>query len=297
MDFGQIITAMITPFNHNEEIDYDNTTRLVHYLIENGTDAIVVSGTTGESPTLSTEEKLSLFEHVVKAAEGRAKVIAGTGSNNTKASIELTKEAEKLGVDGVMLVAPYYNRPNQQGLYEHFKAIATSTSLPVMIYNIPGRTGVNIDSDTIVKLAEIDNVFSVKEASGNLDQMTKIIENTPDDFELYSGDDGLTLPVLAIGGKGVVSVASHVIGNEMKQMIQSFLNGDLKRAAAIHRKMLPVVKALFSQPSPAPLKAALELQGLDSGVLRLPLVKVDEELKNQIGKIIESFKESVKSLG
>jgi len=296
MDFGQIITAMVTPFNHNGEIDYDNTTRLVHYLTENGTDTIVVSGTTGESPTLSTEEKLSLFEHVVKAAKGRAKVIAGTGSNNTKASIELTKEAEKLGVDGVMLVAPYYNRPNQQGLYEHFKAIATSTSLPVMIYNIPGRTGVNIDCDTIVKLAEIDNVVSVKEASGDLEQMSKIIEHTPDDFELYSGDDGLTLPVLSIGGKGVVSVASHVIGNEMKQMIQSFHNGDLTRAAAIHRKMLPVVKALFSQPSPAPLKAALELQGLDSGVLRLPLVKVDEALKNQIGKIIESFKESVKSL-
>lgn len=297
MDFGQVITAMVTPFNQNEEIDYDNTTRLVHFLTDNGTDSIVVSGTTGESATLSTEEKLALFEHVVKAAKGRGKVIAGTGSNNTKASIELTKEAEKLGVDGIMLVAPYYNRPSQQGLYEHFKAIAAATTLPVMIYNIPGRTGVNIDYETIVKLAEIDNVTSVKEASGDLDQMSKIIENTPEDFELYSGDDTLTLPVLSIGGKGVVSVASHVIGNEMQDMIQSFHNGNLNRAAAIHRKMVPVIKALFSQPSPAPLKAALNLQGLDSEILRLPLVPVDDELKNHIGNTIETFKQSVKSLG
>lgn len=296
MDFGQLLTAMVTPFKHNEEIDFEKTTRLVHFLTDNGTDSIVVSGTTGESATLSTDEKLALFEHVVKAAKGRGGVIAGTGNNNTKASIELTKEAERLGVDGIMLVAPYYNRPNQDGLYEHFKAIAESTALPVMVYNIPSRSSVNIEVETIVKLSQIDNIVSVKEASGDLDQMSKIIENTREDFQLYSGDDSMTLPVLAIGGSGVVSVASHVIGNEMQQMINTFKQGDYTKAASIHRKMLPVVKALFSQPSPTPLKAVLALQGLDTGTLRLPLVPVDEEHTREIEKTIEKFKQSMTSI-
>lgn len=294
MDFGQLITAMITPFNQNEEIDFENTTRLVHFLTDNGTDSLVVSGTTGESATLSTDEKLALFEHVVKEAKGRAGVIAGTGNNNTRASIELTKEAERLGVDGIMLVAPYYNRPNQEGLYEHFKAIAEATSLPVMIYNIPSRSSVNIEYETIVKLSEIDNIVSVKEASGDLEQISKIIEHTRDDFELYSGDDSMTLPVLAIGGRGVVSVASHVIGNEMQQMINDFKNGNYEEAANIHRKMLPVVKALFSKPSPTPLKAALARQGLVTGTLRLPLVSIDENEAIEIEKTIEEFKQTVK---
>lgn len=277
MDFGQLITAMVTPFDERGEIDFDATKNLLEHLIKTGTDAVVVAGTTGESPTLSTEEKLELFSFVIKEANGRIPVIAGTGTNNTKASIELTKEAEKLGADGIMLVAPYYNRPNQDGLYAHFKAIAEETDLPIMIYNIPGRTACNIEVDTIVKLSEIDNIVSVKEASGNLDAMAEIIERTKDGFVLYSGDDSLTLPVLAIGGNGIVSVASHIVGDAMKEMIEAFNRGDIEKAGAIHRKLLPTFKALFSAPSPAPLKAVLNLTGIPVGDVRLPLVPLNEE--------------------
>lgn len=268
---------MVTPFDERGEIDFDATKNLLEHLIKTGTDAVVVAGTTGESPTLSTEEKLELFSFVIKEANGRIPVIAGTGTNNTKASIELTKEAEKLGADGIMLVAPYYNRPNQDGLYAHFKAIAEETDLPIMIYNIPGRTACNIEVDTIVKLSEIDNIVSVKEASGNLDAMAEIIERTKDGFVLYSGDDSLTLPVLAIGGKGIVSVASHIVGDAMKEMIEAFNRGDIEKAGAIHRKLLPTFKALFSAPSPAPLKAVLNLTGIPVGDVRLPLVPLNEE--------------------
>ena len=286
MDFGQLLTAMVTPFDERGEIDYKATKNLLEHLINNGTDAVVVAGTTGESPTLSTEEKLELFSFVIKEVKGRIPVIAGTGSNNTKESIELTIEAEKLGADGIMVVAPYYNRPSQEGLYEHFKAIAESTRLPIMVYNIPGRTACNIEVDTIVKLSQIDNIVSVKEASGNLDAMAEIIERTHDDFVLYSGDDGLTLPVLSIGGKGTVSVAAHIVGNEMKEMIELFNNGDITKASSLHRKLLPTFKALFSAPSPAPLKAVLNLTGIKVGDVRLPLVPLTDEqievLKNNI---------------
>ena len=222
MNFGQLLTAMVTPFDQNGDIDFKATRILVNYLIENGTDGIVVAGTTGESPTLTTEEKVELFKFVAEVVNGRVPVIAGTGSNNTRASISLTKKAEEAGVDGIMLVVPYYNKPSQEGIYQHFKAIAESTSLPVMLYNIPGRSAVNMSVETIVRLSEINNIAAIKEASGNLDSMAAIIEQTPSDFALYSGDDGLTLPVLAIGGAGVVSVASHIIGNEMQEMINSF---------------------------------------------------------------------------
>lgn len=291
MDFGQLLTAMVTPFNEKDEIDLESTTRLVHFLIENGTDGLVVSGTTGESPTLTTEEKLALIEHVVKEAKGKATVIAGTGSNNTKSSIELTKEAERLGVDGIMLVAPYYNRPDQQGLYEHFKKIAQATSLPVMIYNIPSRSSVNIQAETMIRLSHIDNIVCAKEASGDLDQMSTIIENTSDGFKLYSGDDSLTLPILSIGGCGVVSVASHIIGNEMQEMINAFNKGETKKAASIHRSILPVIKALFGHPSPTPVKAALALQGIETGPVRLPLVSLTDEQKASLNEVIQNFKQ------
>lgn len=287
MDFGQLLTAMVTPFDERGEIDYKATKNLLEHLINNGTDAVVVAGTTGESPTLSTEEKLELFSFVIKEVKGRIPVIAGTGSNNTKESIELTIEAEKLGADGIMVVAPYYNRPSQEGLYEHFKAIAESTRLPIMVYNIPGRTACNIEVDTIVKLSQIDNIVSVKEASGNLDAMAEIIERTHDDFVLYSGDDGLTLPVLSIGGKGTVSVAAHIVGNEMKEMIELFNNGDITKASSLHRKLLPTFKALFSAPSPAPLKAVLNLTGIKVGDVRLPLVPLTDEQIEVLTTIID----------
>src|SRR5690625_3581118 len=243
---------MVTPFDEHNELDLEKTSLLLEHLLNNGTDGIVVGGTTGESPTLTTEEKLALYKHVVIVVNGRVPVIAGTGSNNTKETIELTKEVENIGVDGILLVAPYYNKPNQDGLYEHFKAVAESTFLPIMLYNIPGRSVVNMSVDTTVKLSKIPNIVSIKDASGDLDMMSEIIERTDDDFTLYSGDDGLTLPALSVGATGVVSVASHIIGLEMKEMIDAFQNGDIQKAASIHRKLLPKMNALFLAPSPSP---------------------------------------------
>ncbi|MCM3769383.1 MULTISPECIES: 4-hydroxy-tetrahydrodipicolinate synthase [Priestia] len=277
IDFGKVATAMVTPFDHKGNIDFEKTTQLINYLISNGSDALVIAGTTGESPTLSTEEKLALFRHSVKVVDGRVPVVVGTGSNNTYASIELTKKAEEIGVDAIMIVAPYYNKPNQEGLYQHFKTIAESTELPVMLYNIPGRSVINMSVDTIVRLAELPNVVALKDASGDLDAMTAIIAQTSDDFALYSGDDGLTLPVLAIGGTGIISVASHVIGNEMQEMVKLYESGNPKEAAKIHQRIVPVMKSLFAAPSPTPVKTALQLKGLDVGSVRLPLVPLTEE--------------------
>jgi 4-hydroxy-tetrahydrodipicolinate synthase len=284
--FGRVSTAMVTPFDNKGHIDFAKTTKLVNYLIENGTDSLVVAGTTGESPTLSKEEKLALFQHVVKVVNKRVPVIAGTGSNNTYSSIELTKKAEQIGVDGIMLVAPYYNKPNQEGLYQHFKAVAESTTLPVMLYNIPGRAVVNILPETIIRLSKIPNIVAVKEASGDINAMTTIIANTDEDFALYSGDDGLTLPVLAIGGAGIVSVASHIIGNEMQQMIKAFLDGDHRSSAKLHQELLPIMKALFAAPSPAPVKTALQLKGLDVGTVRLPLVGLNEQERSALINVL-----------
>lgn len=289
VQFGKIVTAMVTPFDRKGNVDFAKTTKLIDYLLENGTDSLVVAGTTGESPTLTEEEKIALFRHVVSVVNGRVPVIAGTGSNNTRASIELTKKAEEIGVDAVMLVAPYYNKPNQEGLYQHFKAIAESTSLPVMLYNIPGRSVVNIAVDTIVRLSEIPNIVAVKDASGNLDAMTEIIARTRDDFLLYSGDDSITLPVLSIGGAGVVSVASHIIGNEMQQMIAAFEAGEIAKAAKLHQKLLPIMKGLFAAPSPVPVKTALQLKGLDVGSVRLPLVPLTEQERIELMNLLNTL--------
>ncbi|WP_208590937.1 4-hydroxy-tetrahydrodipicolinate synthase [Gracilibacillus suaedae] len=277
MNFGRVLTAMVTPFDQNGDIDYGKTERLINYLLQNGTDALVVAGTTGESPTLSKEEKLSLIKFTVKTVNGRVPIIAGTGSNNTRESIEMTKKVETIGVDGVMLVAPYYNKPSQEGLYQHFKVIAESTTLPVMLYNIPGRTSVNVNPETIIELAKIDNIVSVKEASGNLDVMTKIIRETDQDFSLYSGDDHLTLPAVAIGAHGIVSVSSHIIGNEMNEMVAACQNGDILRAQQLHQYLLPIMQTMFMAPSPTPVKAALGMNGIDVGNVRLPLVPLNEE--------------------
>jgi 4-hydroxy-tetrahydrodipicolinate synthase len=285
--FGRVSTAMVTPFDHKGHIDFPKTTQLINHLIENGTDSLVIAGTTGESPTLTKEEKLALFKHAVKVADKRVPVIAGTGSNNTYESIELTKKAEQIGVDAIMIVAPYYNKPNQEGLYQHFKAIAENTSLPVMVYNIPGRSSVNILPETIIRLSEIPNIAAVKEASGDLNAMAKIIANTDDDFMLYSGDDGLTLPCMAIGGTGIVSVASHVIGNEMQEMITAYLNGENEKAAKIHQKILPIMEGLFAAPSPVPVKTALQLRGLDVGSVRLPMVPLTEQERSAVAALFK----------
>jgi len=287
--FGRVSTAMVTPFDHKGNVDFQKTSQLVEYLINNGSDSLVIAGTTGESPTLTTEEKVALFRHVVKVVNKRVPVIAGTGSNNTKATVELTKKAEELGVDGIMLVAPYYNKPNQEGMYQHFETIAENTSLPIMVYNIPGRAVANIQPETIVKLSKIPNIVAVKEASGNLNAMSEIIANTSDDFVLYSGDDGLTLPVLSIGGVGVVSVASHIIGNEMQVMIQSFFEGEIQKAANIHQQLLPIMEGLFTAPSPAPVKTALQLKGMNVGSVRLPLVPLTEKERLTLSALMEKI--------
>ncbi|MFV9509797.1 4-hydroxy-tetrahydrodipicolinate synthase [Tepidibacillus sp. LV47] len=289
MNFGRLITAMVTPFNEKMEIDFDKTKQLVEHLIQTGTETIVVAGTTGESPTLSTEEKLELFERVLEFAQGRAKVIAGTGSNNTKSSIALTKKAEAIGVHGIMAVAPYYNKPSQEGIYQHFKAIAEETQLPIMIYNIPGRTGINIQAETIVRLSQIDNIIAVKEASGDLSQMSEILVKTKENFFLYSGDDKFTLPVLSIGGYGVVSVASHVVGKQMKEMIDAYLAGDVKKAASYHQKLLPLFEGIFITSNPVPIKELLNRIGIQVGSVRLPLVPATKEQSEIVKKIYDNI--------
>ncbi|GGB30754.1 4-hydroxy-tetrahydrodipicolinate synthase [Virgibacillus dakarensis] len=287
MNFGNVLTAMVTPFDSKGNVDYQQTTVLIDYLLNNGTEGLVVAGTTGESPTLTTEEKVNLFRHVVKAADKRVPVIAGTGSNNTSASIALTKEAEACGVDAVMLVTPYYNKPNQAGLYEHFKDIANATKLPVMLYNIPGRSVVKMSAETIIRLSEIENIVSVKEASGDLDQIAEVVEQTNEDFSVYSGEDGLTLPMLAVGATGVISVASHIIGNEIGEMIQAFNKGDVKKAASIHRRVLPIMNGLFMSPSPVPVKTALQMKGIEAGPVRLPLVPLTQLEQKTLKELIE----------
>ncbi|EIT85133.1 dihydrodipicolinate synthase [Fictibacillus macauensis ZFHKF-1] len=290
MHFGKVSTAMVTPFDSKGNIDFQKTTKLINYLIEHGSDSLVIAGTTGESPTLSNEEKLALFRHAVKVVDKRVPVIAGTGSNNTKASIELSQKAEQAGVDAIMIVAPYYNKPSQEGIIAHFQAIAKAVTLPIMAYNVPGRTVVSMTPETVVALAKLPNVIAVKEAGGNLGDMSQIIEQTPEDFNLYSGDDGLTLPALAVGASGIVSVASHVIGDEMQAMIAHFESGQVKEAAALHRKLLPVMDELFKAPSPAPVKTALQLRGLDVGSVRLPLLPLNQEQRTALSTVLDTLK-------
>lgn len=267
---------MVTPFSSSGDIDYDRTAILIEHLIATGTDTLVVNGTTGESPTLSNEEKNALLAFTIDKVKKRVPVIAGTGTNNTAESVEMTISADKLGADGIMLVTPYYNKPDQKGMYAHFSHIAAKTSLPILLYNIPGRSVVNMTDETVIRLSKIKNIRAVKEASGNLEQMSKIIEGTDDGFAVYSGDDALTLPLLSIGGKGVVSVAAHVVGNEMQQMIKAFKAGRTEQAAAMHRTLIPLFRAIFSAPNPVPVKYALEKIGVQTGGVRLPLVSFGE---------------------
>lgn len=292
MNFGKVLTAMVTPFDKHEEIDFQALDYLIDHLINNGSDGLVVAGTTGESPTLTHGERMKLFEYVVKKVNGAVPVIAGTGSNYTKASIELTKEVAKTGVDGVMLVAPYYNKPSQDSMYEHFKVIAKSTELPVMLYNVPGRTGVDMEVSTVVRLSQIDNIVSIKDASGNLEKMTNIIRLTDDNFSVYSGEDSLTLPALAIGAAGIVSVSSHIVGNDMQEMIRRFEQGQVAEAANIHQRVLPVMQEMFANPSPVPVKTALNIQSVPVGKVRLPLIELNDEQLQNLQSVLSDFEHS-----
>ena len=277
VNFGRVLTAMITPFNSDGTVNYSVTEELATHLADHGTDTLVVCGTTGESPTLSWDEEFELFRVVKSAVGGNAKVMAGTGSNSTTEAIAATQKAAKMGLDGSLQVVPYYNKPPQAGLYHHFEAIAQAASdLPIMLYNVPGRTSQNLLPETVARLAEVPNIVALKEASGNLDQASQIRQLTPTDFAIYSGDDSLTLPMLAIGGSGVVSVASHLVGPQLQQMIQAFESGQVQAATQIHLKLFSLFKALFITTNPIPIKAALRLQGWDVGSLRLPLCDPDE---------------------
>ncbi|MDI9442091.1 MAG: 4-hydroxy-tetrahydrodipicolinate synthase [Bacillota bacterium] len=286
MKSGQLFTAMVTPMHKDGSVNYMAAVALAQRLAENGSDGVVLSGTTGESPTLSFDEKAKLFAEVTDALGGQIEIIAGTGSNCTQDSITLTKAAESAGVDGIMLVAPYYNKPSQEGLYQHFRAVAESTSLPVMLYNVPGRTNSNILPETVARLAEIENIVAIKEASGSLDQVSLLKTMVPEDFLIYSGDDSLTLPILAVGGAGVVSVVSHLVGREIKAMIDAFLQGRTEDALEIHLKLMPLFKAMFLTTNPVPVKRALEYVGFETGPLRLPLVDLTEAEAQRIKDVL-----------
>lgn len=291
-EWGHVLTAMVTPFDAAGRIDEAGVARLVDHLFENGSDGLIVCGTTGEAPTLSHEEKVQMFRLVKECARGRGPILAGSGDNETATSITLSEDAERAGADGLLLVTPYYNKPSQEGLYQHFKAVAERVNLPIMLYNVPPRTSVNMEAATALRLArDVKNVVAVKEASGNLMQMSEITAGAPEGFSVYSGDDGITLPLLAVGGAGVVSVTAHLVGRDMKALHTAFFRGDAREAARLHAKMLPVVKACFqpTTPSPAPVKAALNLLGVPVGGLRLPLVEANEREKEIVRKALEGY--------
>ncbi|MBM6613631.1 4-hydroxy-tetrahydrodipicolinate synthase [Desemzia sp. RIT804] len=284
MDIQQarVITAMVTPFDQENKVDNEKLKKLIEYLISTGTEGIVVGGTTGESPTLSHDEKLGLYQKTVEYVAGRVPIIAGTGSNNTAETISFTQEVEKIsGIDAALVVTPYYNKPNQVGLFAHFEAVAKSTTLPIIVYNVPGRTSVSIDPETTIRLSAIDNLIGIKECAG-LDAMSYIISHTPEDFLVYTGEDNLSLPAKAIGANGVISVASQVFGKEMTDMYDALENGQMKTAAEISADLLPKMDSLFSVPSPAPTKFLLNHSGVDVGGLRLPLVDCTREEKERI---------------
>ncbi|HET6477558.1 MAG TPA: 4-hydroxy-tetrahydrodipicolinate synthase [Dehalococcoidales bacterium] len=274
---GRLITAMVTPFDEKGEVDYEQAKKLALALIASGSDGVLVVGTTGESPTLLRAEECRLFREIKAAVGDKKSVIAGTGSNSTTEAVEATREAEKIGVDACLLVVPYYNKPTQEGLYQHFKTVAESTSLPCIMYNVPSRTVVNMTADTVIRLSKIDNIIGVKEASGNFEQIAKIIQETGDDFFVWSGNDSDTFPIMAIGGYGIISVASHLVGKQIKQMIDSFVSGKVAEAADIHRRLLPLVDALFIVSNPIPVKYAVNQVGFRVGKPRLPLTEPDEK--------------------
>jgi 4-hydroxy-tetrahydrodipicolinate synthase len=286
--FRGAIVAIVTPFK-NGKVDEAALRKLVEFQIKNGTDGIVPCGTTGESSTLSHEEHDRVIEVVIDAAKKRVPVIAGTGSNSTAEAIRLTRHAYKAGADGALMVCPYYNRPTQEGLYQHYKAVAESVPIPIIVYNIPGRTGVNMNPDTLARLAKIKNIVGVKEASGSIKQMSDVIHLCGPKFDVLSGDDLFTLPLMAIGGHGVISVISNVAPADMAAMVDAFVAGDLKKARTLHYKMVPLIDALFVETNPTPVKAALAMMKKISYEVRLPLYKLSDANYEKLKKIVVSY--------
>lgn len=288
--FGRVVTAMVTPFDEDDQIDYGSLERLVNHLVDNKTDTILVAGTTGESPTLSASEKTELLKKTIEFAGNRARIIFGAGSNNTRATVEASIAAEAAGAQGLLIVTPYYNKPSQKGIIAHVKAVSNAVSVPILVYNIPGRCGVNIEPETMSTMArECEQVKAIKDSAGNVDQTAALASSSnPADFRIYSGDDYLTLPMLSVGACGVVSVASHVIGKDIRAMIDAFFAGDLDRARSLHYKHLPIFKGLFAAPNPTCLKYFLSRMGLISSRLRLPLVPLDSQEKARMDALMES---------
>jgi 4-hydroxy-tetrahydrodipicolinate synthase len=289
VDFGKLITAMVTPFDDNLEIDYKTCSKVIEHLIANGSDSILISGTTGESPTLTDREKIDLLKFAKEDYGGQLKIIAGTGSNDTAHSIELSKKAQDAGADGLLIVSPYYNKPSQMGLYHHFKKIAGSVDIPVIIYNIPSRTACNISAKTCIELSKIKNIHSVKEASSDFRQISEILRDKGEDFEVYSGNDGDTLPMLALGAFGVISVASHIIGPQIKEMITSYKENNTAKALELHKKYLDLFYGIFIETNPLPIKAALTLMGLKTGPARLPLAEMEEDNLERLKKMLRRY--------
>lgn len=289
-DAGEIITAMITPMDKERKIDYPALEKLVNHLIENGTDTILVAGTTGESPTLTHDEEVELFKFVKNTAAGRCKLIMGAGSNCTETAVMATNNAELAGADAVLSVVPYYNKPSQKGLLEHFGTIASSTDLPIILYNIPGRTGICMNPETIAELAlRYKNIFAVKQSLGNMDLITETKRLCPEDFLIYSGDDSLTLPMLSVGAYGVVSVASHVIGREMKSMLNLYKSGRVSEATELHLKLYPLFKKIFMAPNPIPVKQCLTKMGIIENYVRRPLVELDEADIAELYAVLKNY--------
>lgn len=291
-DLGKVITAMVTPFNKDLKVDYDACEELVKHLIKTGSDSVLVAGTTGESPTLSLEEKLELLSSVKRAAANKAKVIFGAGSNSTEKTIKMAKLAEKEGADALLSVVPYYNKPSQEGIKAHFSKLAESTKLPIILYNIPSRTGVNMEVETVKYLAEkYENIVGLKQSYSDLDKISELKLACPEDFTIYSGDDSLTLPMMSVGAEGVISVASHLWANEIKTMIHNFENGNYVFAKNMHLKLYPIFKKIFMAPNPVPVKAALKKAGLIESYVRLPLVELNDEQKSELYSVIDKFTE------
>ncbi|EKE02368.1 MAG: dihydrodipicolinate synthase [uncultured bacterium] len=290
---GEVVTAMATPFNERLEVDYVAAEKLAQHLVSNGSDAILVAGTTGESPTLTHEEELNLLTVVKEAVGSKAKIVMGAGSNSTATAVEMSKKVQAAGADAILSVVPYYNKPSQRGLLEHFGQIAKATDLPIILYNIPGRTGINMLPETIATLAkQHSNIFAVKQSNPDLDLVTEIVSCSPDDFVVYSGDDSLTLPMLSLGAHGVVSVASHLIGSDIKEMIQKFKSGDVKGAQSLHHKCFPLFKALFTAPNPTPLKTSLQEWGVIEDHVRPPLVTLTSDEKDKLFKVLSSYQKA-----
>lgn len=294
-DLGEVITAMVTPMNETGGIEFDNVEKLITYLENNGSDAIVVTGTTGEAPTLTHDEELEILTVAKKVAKSETKIIMGAGSNSTQTAIEISKKAQELGADAILSVVPYYNKPSQSGMIGHFSAVAEAVSIPIILYNIPSRTGVNMSVETIKYLAQkYSNIIAVKQSFGDMDTVTELKLNCPDGFMILSGDDSLTLPMMSIGASGVISVASHIFGKEIKEMIMEYKSGNIKQAQTLHSKLYPSFKKLFMAPNPSPVKAVLAKMGLIKEDLRLPLVKLTDDEKQELFITIDSTRANLK---